>query len=243
MQPLFAELEGGGFAVAHNGNLTNGLTLRRNLIRDGAICQSTTDTEVIVHLVARSRKGRFVERFIDALRQLEGAYSLVALTNKKLIGARDPLGIRPLVLGELDGRYILASETCALDIIGARFVRDVENGEIVVISDDGIEFDPLRAAAAQRPCIFEYIYFARPDFGRERPQRLRGAQSDRAPSSPARRRPRPTWSCRCPIPACRRRSATPRPAASPTSSASSATTMSAAPSSSRRNRCASSACA
>ena len=163
VQPLFAELEGGGFAVAHNGNLTNALTLRRDLIRDGAICQSTSDTEVIVHLVARSRKPRVIGRFVEAIRQLEGAYSLVALTNKKLIGARDPLGIRPLVIGELDGRYILASETCALDIIGARFVRDVENGEVVVISDDGIEsvrpFPPQR----MRPDVFEYIYFARPD--------------------------------------------------------------------------------
>src|SRR3712207_672604 len=139
VQPLFAELEGGGFAVAYNGNLTNGLTLRRNLIRDGAICQSTTDTEVIVHLVARSRKKLFVDRFVEAIRQIEGAYALVALTNKKLIGARDPLGIRPLVLGELEGRYILASETCALDIIGARYVRDIENGEVVVISDEGVE--------------------------------------------------------------------------------------------------------
>ena len=163
VQPLFAELDAGGFAVAHNGNLTNGLTLRRDLIRAGAICQSTTDTEVIVHLVSRSRKTRVVERFIDAIRHLEGAYSLVALTNKKLLGVRDPLGIRPLVLGELDGRYILASETCALDIIGARFVRDVENGEVVVISDDGVE--SLRPFPRQpaRPCVFEYIYFARPD--------------------------------------------------------------------------------
>ncbi|MET0429989.1 MAG: class II glutamine amidotransferase, partial [Microvirga sp.] len=109
VQPLFAELDGGGFAVAHNGNLTNGLTLRRNLIRDGAICQSTTDTEVIVHLVARSRQPLVVDRFVEAIQQIEGAYALVALTNKKLIGARDPLGIRPLVIGELDGRYILAS--------------------------------------------------------------------------------------------------------------------------------------
>jgi amidophosphoribosyltransferase len=163
VQPLFAELDGGGFAVAHNGNLTNGLTLRRNLVRDGAICQSTTDTEAIVHLVARSRKPRIVERFMDALRQLEGAYSLVALTNKKLIGARDPLGIRPLVLGELDGRYILTSETCALDIIGARFVRDIENGEVVVISDEGIESIRFAARQPMRPCIFEYIYFSRPD--------------------------------------------------------------------------------
>ena len=163
VQPLFAEFDAGGFAVAHNGNLTNGLTLRRDLVRDGAIFQSTTDTEAILQLVARSRKARVVERFIDAIGQLEGAYSLVAITNKKLIGARDPLGIRPLVLGELDGRYILASETCALDIIGARFVRDVENGEVVVISEDGIE--SLRPFPRQpaRPCIFEYIYFARPD--------------------------------------------------------------------------------
>jgi amidophosphoribosyltransferase len=120
VQPLFAELDSGGFAVAHNGNLTNALSLRRELIRDGAIYQSTSDTEVILHIVARSRRPRILERFIEALRQIEGAYSLVALTNKKLIGARDPLGIRPLVLGELDGHYILASETCALDIIGAR---------------------------------------------------------------------------------------------------------------------------
>ncbi|MCG6122114.1 MAG: amidophosphoribosyltransferase [Microvirga sp.] len=163
VQPLFAELEGGGFAVAHNGNLTNGLTLRRDLIRDGAICQSTTDTEVILHLLARSRKRRLIDRFIDAVTALEGAYALVALSNKKLIGARDPLGIRPLVLGELDGRYILASESCALDIIGARFVRDVENGEIVVISETGVE--SIRAFPKQpaRPCVFEYIYFARPD--------------------------------------------------------------------------------
>ena len=163
VQPLFAELDGGGFAVAHNGNLTNGLTVRRELIRDGAICQSTSDTEVILHLVARSRKPRFIERFIDALRQLEGAYSFVGLTNGKLVGARDPLGIRPLVLGELNGHYILCSETCALDIIGARFVRDVENGEVVVISEAGVE--SLRPFPRQvpRPCIFEYIYFSRPD--------------------------------------------------------------------------------
>ena len=163
MQPLFAELAGGGFAVAHNGNLTNGLSLRRQLIRGGAIYQSTSDTEVILHLVAQSRRGKFADRFIDALKQLEGAYSFVGLTNKKLVGARDPLGIRPLVLGELDGHYILASETCALDIIGARFVRDIENGEVVIITDDGIESIKPFPKVAARPCIFEYIYFARPD--------------------------------------------------------------------------------
>jgi len=163
VQPLFAELASGGFAVAHNGNLTNGLTLRRELISQGAICQSTSDTEVILHLVARSQKSRIVERYIDALRALEGAYALVALTNKKLIGARDPHGIRPLILGELNGAYILCSETCALDIIGARFIREIENGEVVVISDEGVE--SLRPFPRQpaRPCIFEYIYFSRPD--------------------------------------------------------------------------------
>jgi amidophosphoribosyltransferase len=163
VQPLFAEIEEGGFAIAHNGNLTNGLTLRRDLIRKGAICQSTSDTEVVLHLVARSLRSRFIDRFIDCLFQLEGAYSFVGLTNKKLIGARDPLGIRPLVLGELDGRYILASETCALDIIGARFIRDIENGEIVVITEKGLESIKPFPQMPARPCVFEYIYFARPD--------------------------------------------------------------------------------
>lgn len=163
VQPLFAEVDSGGFAVGHNGNLTNGLTLRRQLVRDGAIMQSTTDTEVILHLVARSKKSRFVDRFIDALRSLEGAYSLVALTNKKLIGARDPMGIRPLVLGRLDDSYILASETCALDIIGATYVRDIENGEVIVIDEEGVQSHKPFPPIAPRPCIFEYIYFARPD--------------------------------------------------------------------------------
>jgi amidophosphoribosyltransferase len=163
VQPLFAELDGGGFAVGHNGNLTNGLTLRRQLVRDGALMQSTTDTEVILHLVARARRNRFIDRFIEGLRQLEGAYAFVGLTNKKLIGARDPLGIRPLVIGRLDGMPILASETCALDIIGAKYVRDVENGEIVVFDQDGMHSHKPFPPMASRPCIFEYIYFARPD--------------------------------------------------------------------------------
>ena len=163
VQPLFADLTGGGFAVAHNGNLTNALTLRNDLVKQGAIFQSTGDTETILQLVARSKRGNTLSRLIDALFQIEGAYSLVIMTNKKLIGVRDPLGIRPLVIGQLNGNYILASETCALDIIDAEFVREVENGEIVVITQDGIEsikpFPPVKA----RPCIFEYIYFARPD--------------------------------------------------------------------------------
>ncbi len=163
VQPLFAELDTGGFAIAHNGNLTNGLTLRRQLIREGSIYQASSDSEVVLHLVARSRKARFVDRYIDALRQLEGAYALVALTNKKLVGVRDPLGIRPLVLGELDGRHILCSETCALDIIGANFVREIENGELVIISEDGVESHKPFPPVQERPCIFEAIYFARPD--------------------------------------------------------------------------------
>lgn len=163
VQPLFAELESGGFALAHNGNLTNGLTLRREVIANGAICQSTTDTEVLLHLVAQSKKKKFMDRFTDALARVEGAYAFVAITNKKLIGARDPLGIRPLVLGDLNGSPVLASETCALDMIGAKFVREIENGEVVVFSEEGMQsFKPFGDRPA-RPCIFEYIYFARPD--------------------------------------------------------------------------------
>ena len=163
VQPLFAELNAGGFAVAHNGNLTNGLTLRRELVKSGAMMQSTTDTEVILHLVAHSKRNSFVDRYIEALRAIEGAYALVALTNKKLVGARDPLGIRPLVLGELDGCPILASETCALDIIGAKYIRDIEPGEVIVFDENGTQSHKPFAPQPPRPCIFEYIYFARPD--------------------------------------------------------------------------------
>jgi amidophosphoribosyltransferase len=162
-QPIFADLESGGIALAHNGNLTNFLYLHERLKGEGAIFQSTSDSEVILHLIARSRKGKIVDKFIDALSQIEGGYALVALTTKKLIGVRDPLGIRPLVLGDLDGKPVLASETCALDIIGARFVRDIEHGEMVVISTDGVESLRPFPAAVARPCVFEYVYFARPD--------------------------------------------------------------------------------
>ena len=163
VQPLFADLDTGGFAVAHNGNLTNALTLRRELISTGAICQSTSDTEIILHLMARSQRRRVIERFIEALRQIQGAYALVCLTNDMLIGARDPIGIRPLMLGRLGGGYVLASETCALDIVGAEFVREIENGEIVTITADGVESHRPFPKRPPRPCIFEYIYFARPD--------------------------------------------------------------------------------
>ena len=164
VQPMFADLDSGGIAIAHNGNLTNFRTLHARLVEEGSIFQSTSDSEVILHLVARSRKGALVDRFIDALSQIEGGYALVALSNTHLIGARDPLGIRPLVLGELNGQPVLASETCALDTIGARFVRDIEHGEVVVISERG-QVRSLRPfpAARARPCLFEYVYFSRPD--------------------------------------------------------------------------------
>lgn len=163
IQPLFAEFAGGGFAIAHNGNLTNALTLQKQLQNRGSIFQSTSDTETILHLIATSKYGPLVDRFVDAMRQVEGAYSIVAISRSKMIGCRDPLGIRPLVLGDLEGAYILASETCALDIIGARFVREVEPGEMVVITDTGIESIRPFPESGNRFCIFEYVYFARPD--------------------------------------------------------------------------------
>ena len=163
IQPLFADLWGGGFAIAHNGNLTNALSLRYDLVKNGSIFQSTSDTETILQLVAKSKADRTIKRFVDALMQIEGAYSLVVLTNKKLIGARDPFGIRPLVLGKLDGAYILCSETCALDIISAEFIREINPGEVVVITEEGIDSINPFSKTESRPDLFEYIYFSRPD--------------------------------------------------------------------------------
>jgi len=163
VQPLFADLEFGGFALAHNGNLTNALELRRQLVKRGSLFQSTSDTEVIVHLMATSDQGSVVDRMTDALRRVEGAYSVVALTDSCLIGVRDPLGVRPLVIGRLGEAHILASETCALDIIGAEFLRDVEAGEMVVLDRSGIHSLRPFPPAQRRFCIFEYIYFSRPD--------------------------------------------------------------------------------
>jgi amidophosphoribosyltransferase len=163
VQPLFADFAFGGLAVAHNGNLTNAMGLRRRLVEEGCLFQSTTDTEVIVHLIARGRRQSTVARVVDALREIEGAWSLVAVFADGILGGRDPLGVRPLVLGRLDDAYILASETCALDIMGAEFVRDVEPGEIVVIDRNGLTSLRPFAAEPRRFCIFEYVYFARPD--------------------------------------------------------------------------------
>ncbi len=163
IQPLYADLASGGFAIAHNGNLTNAQTLKQELVQNGALFQSTSDTEVIVHLMAVSRQKNVAERLVDALRQIEGAYSLVACCDDKVIGVRDPHGIRPLVLGRLNDTHILASETCALDIIGAAFVRDIRPGEMVVINGQGIVSSFPLQTASSRFCIFEYVYFARPD--------------------------------------------------------------------------------
>jgi len=163
VQPLFAEFKFGGLAVAHNGNLTNSYVVRRALIERGSIFQSTSDTETIIHLIARSEYGRVVDRLTDAISQLEGAYSLVAMTGKKLIGVRDPYGVRPLVIGRLGEAYIITSETCALDILGAKFVRDIDPGEIVIVDENGLHSLKPFTKKPRRFCIFEYIYFARPD--------------------------------------------------------------------------------
>ncbi len=173
VQPLFAEFEFGGLAVAHNGNLTNALSLRRALVKRGCIFQSTTDSEVFIHLIAISLYSTVNDRLIDALKQVIGAYSLTVLTQQALIGVRDPLGVRPLILGRIVSEtgadkgagpaWVLASESCALDIVGAEFVRDVEPGEIVVIDHSGVRSIKPFAPKRGRFCVFEYIYFARPD--------------------------------------------------------------------------------
>jgi amidophosphoribosyltransferase len=168
VQPLYADFEFGGFAVAHNGNLTNATALRRALVRRGCLFQSTTDSEVFIHLIAISLYSTVVDRLIDALKQVIGAYSLIALSDEAMLGVRDPMGVRPLILGRIvnadgTGSWVLASETCALDIVGAEFVRDVEPGEIVVINDQGLHSIKPFGRNAGRFCVFEYIYFARPD--------------------------------------------------------------------------------
>lgn len=167
VQPLFAEFHFGGLALAHNGNLTNALTVKRDLIMRGSIFQSTSDTEIIIHLLALSKAATIEDRLIDALNHVQGAYSLVVLSSHQMIGVRDPLGIRPLVLGRLRDAYVLASETCAFDIIGAEYIRDVVAGEMVIITAQNelrsiMPFE-LTTSQQKRFCIFEYVYFARPD--------------------------------------------------------------------------------
>ena len=163
IQPFFADTNAGGIGVAHNGNLTNAITLRKKLVEEGAIFYSTSDTETIVQLIAKSKRNKTIDKIVDALFQIQGGYALVMLTQNILIGVRDPFGIRPLVIGKLKNSYIFASETCALDIIGAKFVRDVENGEIVYIENNKLKIIKPFPLKKSRPCVFEYIYFARPD--------------------------------------------------------------------------------
>ena len=163
IQPFFADTNAGGIGVAHNGNLTNSISLRKKLVEEGAIFYTTSDTETIVQLIAKSKREKTIDKIIDAIFQIQGGYALVMLTQNSLIGVRDPYGIRPLILGKLNNSYVLASETCALDIIGAKFIREVENGEIILIENGKIvsikPFPPQKI----RPCVFEYIYFSRPD--------------------------------------------------------------------------------
>ncbi len=163
IQPFFADTNAGGIGVAHNGNLTNSISLRKKLVDEGAIFYTTSDTETIVQLIAKSKRTKTIDKIVDAIFQIQGGYALVMLTQTSLVGVRDPFGIRPLVIGKLKNSYVLASETCALDIIGAKFIREVENGEIVLIENNELKsikpFPPRKA----KPCVFEYIYFARPD--------------------------------------------------------------------------------
>jgi len=163
IQPFFADIYGGGISVAHNGNFTNAIQLRKRLVEEGAIFRTTSDTETIVQLIAKSTRVKIIDKIIDTLFQVQGGYALIMMSNKKLIGARDPLGIRPLVLGKIQNSYVLASETCAFDIIGAKFIREVENGEILVIENNILKSIKPFNKKKSRPCIFEYIYFARPD--------------------------------------------------------------------------------
>ena len=163
VQPLYADLASGGFAVAHNGNISNAMTLKRELVRRGSIFQSTSDTEVIIHLVATSTYRTLLDKFIDALKQVEGAYSLICMTPEGMIACRDPLGIRPLVMGKLGDATIFASETVALDVVGATYLRSVEPGEIVIVSKGETRSITPFAKRGARPCIFEHVYFSRPD--------------------------------------------------------------------------------
>ena len=156
IQPFFADTNAGGIGVAHNGNLTNSILLRNKLVEEGAIFYTTSDTETIVQLIAKSKRKKTIDKIVDAIFQIQGGYALVMLTQTSLIGVRDPYGIRPLVIGKLNNSYVLASETCALDIIGAKFFREVENGEIVLIENDKIKSIKPFPKQKLRPCVYEY---------------------------------------------------------------------------------------
>jgi len=235
VQPLFAELAEGGFAVAHNGNLTNGMKLRRTLNRRGSIFQSTSDTEVIIHLVATSTRNGMLDRLTDALKHVEGAYSLVVLTDEGLVACRDPLGIRPLVMGKLGEATIFASETVALDVIGASFLREVDPGELILVNDSGTRsFRPFEQVPP-RPCIFEHVYFSRPDSiaeGQSVYQVRKAIGAWLAREAPVNA----DYVVPVPDSGVLRPSATARNRAFRSSSASFARTMSAAPSSSRARK-------
>ena len=163
IQPFFADTHNGGIGISHNGNLTNAITLREKLVKEGAIFHTTSDTETIVQLIAKSKRNTTMDKIIDALFQIQGGYALVMLTQNILIGVRDPYGIRPLVIGKIKNSYVFASETCALDIIGAKYIRDVENGEIVFVENNKLNSIKPFPQKKIRPCVFEYIYFSRPD--------------------------------------------------------------------------------
>ncbi|WP_371398577.1 amidophosphoribosyltransferase [Algimonas porphyrae] len=163
VQPLYSELHMGGFALAHNGHITNAYTVKDALVEKGALFQSTSDTEVVIHLVARSKGKTFTDRFVSAIRQIDGGFAFVGMTRDALVGARDRFGIRPLLIGRIGDSYVLASETCAFDMVGAEFIREVAPGEVVVINEDGIRSFTAFPNAEKRPCIFEFVYFARPD--------------------------------------------------------------------------------
>lgn len=162
-QPFVAQCRDGSIAVAHNGNLTNTAELRTTMQETGAIFQTTTDSELILHLIARSQKTQMHERIMDALTEIRGAFSLVFATENKLMAARDPHGFRPLCLGQLGDAWVIASESCALDIISARYIRDIEPGELVVIDRNGLRTYTFEESERNAFCIFEYIYFSRPD--------------------------------------------------------------------------------
>lgn len=182
VQPILANFALGPLAIAHNGNLVNAAEIREELEKEGAIFQSTSDSEVIVHLIAHSKTGDFYERVIEALKQVSGAFSLLILRERELIAVRDPYGVRPLSLGQVDGAYVVASETCALDLIGATYIRDVEPGELLIINENGLKSMKPLTAPRQASCIFEFIYFSRPDsyiFGEKNVNEMRkkfGAQ-------------------------------------------------------------------